>query len=80
MASHDQTRARNRGAGLTPIERGALSAKNDIQDVLYRMAERHGFSTKAADRALRRHLDELLHDMIHEAEQERRVRSPRDRH
>jgi hypothetical protein len=80
MASDNHMRARNRGGKLTAIERGALNAKNDIQDVLYRMAERHGLSTKAADRALHRHLDELLDDMLREAERERRARATKDRH
>ena len=67
MASHNQPRG-NRDSRLAPIRRGAEDAKHAIEDVLYRMAERYGLPAKAAERAASRHLDEMLDDMIREAE------------
>ena len=69
MASHNQPRG-NRDSRLAPIRRGAEDAKHAIEDVLYRMAERYGLPSKAAEKAASRHLDEMLDDMIREAELE----------
>jgi hypothetical protein len=76
MASHDQPRG-SRRSKLSPIERNALNAKQDIQDAIFRMAERSGFPAKAAQRALKRHLDEMVDDIISEVERERSRKAPK---
>ena len=73
MASHNQPRG-DRAPRLAPIRRGAENAKHDIEDILYRMAERYGLPSKAAERAAGRHLDEMLDDMIREAEHEGKLK------
>jgi len=81
MASHNQARG-DRASRLAPIRRGAEDAKHAIEDVLYRMAERYGLPSKAAEKAASRHLDEMLDDMIREAEDEgkRPARTIKHRH
>ena len=47
-------------------------ARNDIQDVLYRVAERAGLPTKAADHAVRRYVDDMIDDMLEQAAKRKR--------
>jgi len=81
MASHNQPRG-DHASRPGPVRRGAQNAKHDIEDVLYRMAERYGLPSIAAERAARRHLDEMLDDMLREAEHEgkRPARTLKHRH
>jgi hypothetical protein len=56
--------------------RSVLHAKDDIRDILYRMAERHGLSTRLVDEVLDRHLGQMFADLLAGAAQELRSAKP----